>query len=165
MRHSITIYFLSIILISSCRSSRITNDSRGYYDTGELRYEYSMSNGNREGITKEFYKNGKLKSEWNYKNKRLDGESVQHELDGSLTKWIYSSDTIIEGSTFTSNGLLIARYNYKNGVLDGKSYRYYETGEVETIWIYEKGNLIEGKGRSEERRVGKECRSRWSPYH
>ena len=31
-------------------------------------------------------------------------------------------------------------------------------------------NLVEGKvvapeGRSEERRVGKECRSRWSPYH
>ena len=24
---------------------------------------------------------------------------------------------------------------------------------------------IEGKWRSEERRVGKECRSRWSPYH
>ena len=23
----------------------------------------------------------------------------------------------------------------------------------------------DGKGRSEERRVGKECRSRWSPYH
>ena len=23
----------------------------------------------------------------------------------------------------------------------------------------------EAKGRSEERRVGKECRSRWSPYH
>jgi len=30
------------------------------------------------------------------------------------------------------------------------------------------GNLIvatNGKERSEERRVGKECRSRWSPYH
>ena len=25
--------------------------------------------------------------------------------------------------------------------------------------------LIEADGRSEERRVGKECRSRWSPYH
>src|SRR6266487_4945720 len=24
---------------------------------------------------------------------------------------------------------------------------------------------IDGAGRSEERRVGKECRSRWSPYH
>ena len=26
-------------------------------------------------------------------------------------------------------------------------------------------NLVTGFGRSEERRVGKECRSRWSPYH
>ena len=25
--------------------------------------------------------------------------------------------------------------------------------------------IIHGKDRSEERRVGKECRSRWSPYH
>ena len=24
---------------------------------------------------------------------------------------------------------------------------------------------LDGVGRSEERRVGKECRSRWSPYH
>src|SRR5256885_6440480 len=29
-------------------------------------------------------------------------------------------------------------------------------------YLYE---LPVGKGRSEERRVGKECRSRWSPYH
>ena len=27
------------------------------------------------------------------------------------------------------------------------------------------GNAINGMIRSEERRVGKECRSRWSPYH
>ena len=26
-------------------------------------------------------------------------------------------------------------------------------------------NTSKGYGRSEERRVGKECRSRWSPYH
>src|SRR3712207_8840304 len=25
--------------------------------------------------------------------------------------------------------------------------------------------LLQSQGRSEERRVGKECRSRWSPYH
>ena len=28
-----------------------------------------------------------------------------------------------------------------------------------------KGRTIVGNNRSEERRVGKECRSRWSPYH
>ena len=27
------------------------------------------------------------------------------------------------------------------------------------------GRLVKAVGRSEERRVGKECRSRWSPYH
>src|SRR3712207_6909766 len=29
----------------------------------------------------------------------------------------------------------------------------------------EPGDILVGKIRSEERRVGKECRSRWSPYH
>ena len=31
--------------------------------------------------------------------------------------------------------------------------------------IKKKEKLIDDKNRSEERRVGKECRSRWSPYH
>ena len=29
----------------------------------------------------------------------------------------------------------------------------------------EDGELVTSVARSEERRVGKECRSRWSPYH
>ena len=44
-----------------------------------------------------------------------------------------------------------------------------DVGGVTTAAI---GNLVEGEtysfsvtARSEERRVGKECRSRWSPYH
>ena len=40
-----------------------------------------------------------------------------------------------------------------------------ESGEG---WSLEKVNAIEfeyRRFRSEERRVGKECRSRWSPYH
>ena len=31
--------------------------------------------------------------------------------------------------------------------------------------VYSKEGQFLGLGRSEERRVGKECRSRWSPYH
>ena len=30
---------------------------------------------------------------------------------------------------------------------------------------YDSGNCLLLEDRSEERRVGKECRSRWSPYH
>ena len=33
------------------------------------------------------------------------------------------------------------------------------------VEIFGKGGLLGGTTRSEERRVGKECRSRWSPYH
>ena len=36
--------------------------------------------------------------------------------------------------------------------------------KVESIFALQKA-AMEKKPRSEERRVGKECRSRWSPYH
>src|SRR5690554_6894141 len=44
----------------------------------------------------------------------------------------------------------------------GTTYRYFSIINEEE---YRKGNLKSVVKRSEERRVGKECRSRWSPYH
>src|SRR4030066_1619598 len=38
-----------------------------------------------------------------------------------------------------------------------------EDAEVQSL--LEEWRELEGSDRSEERRVGKECRSRWSPYH
>ena len=54
--------------------------------------------------------------------------------------------------------------------------KFFRTEEVETIALngvsmeVKDGEFVaimgpSGCGRSEERRVGKECRSRWSPYH
>ena len=56
-------------------------------------------------------------------------------------------------------------------LIRGKSFYYIKDGEVLISYYdlsrkYEKilyGNFVHR--RSEERRVGKECRSRWSPYH
>ena len=36
---------------------------------------------------------------------------------------------------------------------------------VDELCVQDISASKEGRGRSEERRVGKECRSRWSPYH
>ena len=38
-----------------------------------------------------------------------------------------------------------------------------ESGIIDTNWAKEQLERV--NIRSEERRVGKECRSRWSPYH
>ena len=57
-----------------------------------------------------------------------------------------------------------------------KPLEYVCTGKFEALspnWIHETADLTDyelfviskGPLRSEERRVGKECRSRWSPYH
>ena len=50
-------------------------------------------------------------------------------------------------------------------------YTRYGTVLLATLQAYglaislEAGDIVTDPGRSEERRVGKECRSRWSPYH
>ena len=53
---------------------------------------------------------------------------------------------------------MVSAGDFRNGVtfeMDGNVYQIIEFQHVKP-----------GKGaRSEERRVGKECRSRWSPYH
>ena len=47
-------------------------------------------------------------------------------------------------------------------VEEGNRYYYNEDGTKQKGWLtLKKGTYY----RSEERRVGKECRSRWSPYH
>ena len=40
-----------------------------------------------------------------------------------------------------------------------------ETAVMNELEAMEQEGIICGYHRSEERRVGKECRSRWSPYH
>jgi len=52
-----------------------------------------------------------------------------------------------------------AVFQYSGGVAAGSGF------EIERVRFEKPVPLAEGFVRSEERRVGKECRSRWSPYH
>ena len=72
------------------------------------------------------------------------------------------SMAVISGAKFAyPNGI---RLKYENVSL---TLSVGDIAKVQTAPIGNASNTIvkAGKTRSEERRVGKECRSRWSPYH
>ena len=74
----------------------------------------------------------------------------------------------IAGFSFMANELSVT---FTNSSTDAASYRWdFGDGNTTTsespTHTYEIGGTYEVElTRSEERRVGKECRSRWSPYH
>src|SRR2546430_14356607 len=80
----------------------------------------------------------------------------------------YSTFRTIWGNRFVSH-LIVQPHDASRGPLVkaelyrvlGRKYRFDPTDERALgMW-----DFIESEKRSEERRVGKECRSRWSPYH
>ena len=62
----------------------------------------------------------------------------------------------------------IVRWRNTPSVRDNFIFRQTFTPEMHRNWLKTKvatGEVVQYIIRSEERRVGKECRSRWSPYH
>ena len=66
---------------------------------------------------------------------------------------------------FNSGGVKIKLREVSGKTLELTFLRKYRKGEID--WLNYDPKLIYNidANRSEERRVGKECRSRWSPYH
>src|SRR3989449_2404877 len=77
------------------------------------------------------------------------GIIVSREVNDS---WIFGNESYDNALS----GIVIDRSSLHNVVADNRVYR----NRADGITIYESPDT-----RSEERRVGKECRSRWSPYH
>ena len=88
---------------------------------------------------------------WELKHRHRTSECVmQHTLFRKETRW--------PGYYYRGDALQLDDENWHALTL---SHRDPESGE----WTMEKAPVYHIVDRSEERRVGKECRSRWSPYH
>ena len=82
-----------------------------------------------------------------------------HTKEGSLDGKVEIEEYIRILKEKGYQGMLVSDHNSYNG------YRYWRDhikGKKYTDFVVLKGIEYD---RSEERRVGKECRSRWSPYH
>ena len=73
---------------------------------------------------------------------------------------LMDNNSLRMGYVMVSRALLLDIYG-KRGAADGEEEAFLR---VLTHVNYRDTTVLHG-GRSEERRVGKECRSRWSPYH
>ena len=106
---------------------------------------------------------------WNGQASEIAAFAIQYLLENSENRAFPANRVILHSSPARSGfrlseSLDMARQALNRGsnTLKWLAYRYLETingigcdpDESEQIWV-----------RSEERRVGKECRSRWSPYH
>ena len=61
---------------------------------------------------------------------------------------------------------LMFPWKQKSNLLSGEETELLKAEQDSFEWMFRRGETLCTKnGRSEERRVGKECRSRWSPYH
>ena len=107
-------------------------------------------------------------------------------MDGAATRWVkVDPDGLAEGQVMTvvagGRAVCLTRTAEGYGALDNRCPHQggpLGDGQIEDGWLicpwhaYQYGPC-DGKpppgfadaARSEERRVGKECRSRWSPYH
>ena len=81
--------------------------------------------------------------------KRNNKYITQIKIKGHAQFGEYGKDLVCAGVSAVATG--ICNTLAKKGFLEGKK----------CAIILKNGNIM----RSEERRVGKECRSRWSPYH
>ena len=80
--------------------------------------------------------------------------------DGKVPKWGYSYYKFTTSSTGAGS--------YKLSIASLESTSSSSSSVIATLYSgssYNTSTRLDSESRSEERRVGKECRSRWSPYH
>ena len=60
----------------------------------------------------------------------------------------------------------MSRKSFTVDILEGDAIIHLKNDKTVSLVFAEDGDsIVREMSRSEERRVGKECRSRWSPYH
>jgi antitoxin component YwqK of YwqJK toxin-antitoxin module len=75
--------YISILFIFlSCHSDK--NIVREYYDSGNIKSEYALSNGKKNGVQRDFYENGVQRKIAHYLDDILTGEYIQFDSLGRI---------------------------------------------------------------------------------
>src|SRR3989441_10793871 len=102
----------------------------------------------------------------------FDDDDLTYAVDGGAPNWIAVEpagrallETVAHGPPAVTFGALVARYAADRQLPAGKAWVHVH----DFLRALDRAGMLSDRAfareRSEERRVGKECRSRWSPYH
>ena len=86
----------------------------------------------------------------------LEKEVLTHFGAGGLYSNVQNTGYLLTGD----NNIVLIKATVKYRISNAAQYALYNRNSESMI-----DGIVSGELRSEERRVGKECRSRWSPYH
>jgi len=98
----------------------------GWFESGEIRYERSYKNGNRDGLHKIWYKNGQLANNMFYIDDKLEGEQKSYFESGNRWQILNYKHGYEDGKqkTWDDSGKVINNFTVKNGKLYGVIGRY-----------------------------------------
>ncbi len=100
-------------------------------DEGNLSSEITLKDGQYNGVSKLFYKNGKIKIESYYINDRRNGQSKEYDEDGNLSGvYTYKDDELIGPYKIYKEGRLFMSGNLKYGVKDGQFIQYNDDNKI-----------------------------------
>lgn len=139
----------NIVLITrrlgSDTSERIEKE---YYESGKLKAEFIIKNGEEDVIVKHYYENGKLQAEAPFKNKLIEGNLLAYDESGNLQSETPHKKGVIDGirKDYYEKGKLKSEIPYTNGLIEGIGRYYYESGKL-LIEIPYTNSVIEGIGR------------------
>src|SRR2546427_12176025 len=97
------------------------------------------------------------------------GALVKRDNDGNFLQPLPAPDYMYDvGIKPELNLIVTSSWAHPHAVKAGNT-PMDQVGDEVVAWDWKTGKVLQvehlDKSRSEERRVGKECRSRWSPYH
>lgn len=131
--HLFSCAVLTAILFTGCEDIRTEK-----YSNGNLRFETTYVDNQKNGLEKEYYENGTLKRETNYQNDRRQGPTKEYYKDGTLEAEFNYENGLIEGTVvrYHSNGKVASKLPYKQNKQTGFGEYFSENGEPATSGGY-----------------------------
>lgn len=116
-----------LLILYSC-----TSEEKEYYPSGELKYEYTLKNGKKDGIALKYYESGELMQKSNWIEGEKVGKSFTYYKNGEKKYVADFENSKQDGWTFhyDSSGNLKAKQKFVEGHLDGEFEEYYANGEL-----------------------------------